>query len=61
MKKLLLCLIAVLVTIACNPNTSGVSDIETDITVETTPDEPSNNGGISGGLEDPIENPEQEW
>lgn len=51
MKKLLLCFM-MLFAIACNP-------VETNEPIDDTKTETSE--GITGGLEDPIENPEQEW
>lgn len=61
MKKFLICLLAVL-SISCHPDVINDNKdiVETPVTEETTGNE-NDNDNITGGLEDPVENPEQEW
>lgn len=59
MKKILICLLTA-ISLSCHPDI--ISDnkdiVETPSQEETTDNDDDN---INGGLEDPVENPEQEW
>lgn len=58
MKKILFCLLAAM-SLSCHPDiiNDNKDIVETPTQEETT----DNDDNINGGLEDPVENPEQEW
>lgn len=58
MKKILICLLAAM-SLSCHPDiiNDNKDIVETPTQEETT----DNDDNINGGLEDPVENPEQEW
>ena len=58
MKKILICLLAA-ISLSCHPDivNDNKDIVETQSQEETT----DNDDNINGGLEDPVENPEQEW
>ena len=58
MKKILICLLAA-ISLSCHPDivNDNKDIVETPSQEETT----DNDDNINGGLEDPVENPEQEW
>lgn len=58
MKKILICLLAV-ISLSCHPD---IIDDNKDIVETPTQEETTDNDdNINGDLEDPVENPEQEW
>jgi hypothetical protein len=59
MKKILICLLAA-ISLSCHPDivNDNKDIVETPPQEETTDNDDDN---INGGLEDPVENPEQEW
>lgn len=59
MKKILICLLAA-ISLSCHPDivNDNKDIVETPSQDETTDNDDDN---INGGLEDPVENPEQEW
>lgn len=58
MKKILICLLTA-ISLSCYPDiiNDNKDIVETPTQEETT----DNDDNINGGLEDPVENPEQEW
>lgn len=59
MKKTLICLLTAIL-LSCHPDiiNDNKDIVETPTHEETTDNDDDN---INGGLEDPVENPEQEW
>ena len=59
MKKTLICLLTA-ISLSCHPDSINDNKdiVETPTQEETTDNDDDN---ITGGLEDPVENPEQEW
>lgn len=58
MKKILICLLAAM-SLSCHPDViDGYID---DVVWAPVPDDTEDDNDIDGGLEDPVENPEQEW
>ena len=59
MKKTLICLL-IAISLSCHPDiiNDNKDIVETPTQEETTDNDDDN---INGGLEDPVENPEQEW
>ena len=58
MKKILICLLTA-ISLSCHPDiiVDNKDIVETPTQEETT----DNDDNINGGLEDPVETPEQEW
>lgn len=57
MKKILFCLLAAM-SLSCHPD---VIDDHIDDTVWAPVPDDAEDNDMSGSLEDPVENPEQEW
>lgn len=62
MKKILICLLTAM-SLSCHPDiiVDNKDIVETPTQEESTDNDNNDNDNINGGLEDPVENPEQEW
>lgn len=58
MKKILICLLAA-ISLSCHPDI--INDNKDIVETPTQEETIDNDDNINGDLEDPVENPEQEW